>query len=79
MPFNVYSYPKFGDHCVSYGIIKEFAKKHDKIHYWSDWMPSNMFNTNKRLFSGIKNVEFIPEPYNEKKLKANHCIANTPI
>jgi len=77
--FNVYSYPKFGDHCVSYGIIKEFSKKHDKIHYWSDSMPKEMFETNKRLYAGIKNVELIEETYDEKKLKAKHCIGNTPL
>ena len=75
--FNVYSYPKVGDHIVSYGIIKEFAKIHDIIHYWSDYQPDNMFETNKRLFSGIKNVELIREPYDESVLVAEHCIAHT--
>jgi len=76
--FYIYSYAKFGDHCVSYGIVKECSKLYDKIYYLSDSMPTEVFNTNKRLFADIKNVELVEEPYDPKKLEADHCIGNTP-
>ena len=79
MAYNVYSYHKFGDHVVSYGIIKEFAKHHDVIHYWSDYQTDEMFETNKRLYKDIPNVELIRTPYHEPTLKAEHCIANTKM
>lgn len=66
MPYNIYSYPKFGDHCIAYGIVKEFAKEHKKINYYSDEMNDNTFETNVRLFSSLKNVELIREPYKGK-------------
>jgi len=75
--FKVYSYPKFGDHCVAYGIIREFSKRYDKIYYWTDSIPAHWRSTNVRLYTGIKNVELMEEPYNKEKHNADHCIAHT--
>lgn len=78
MNLKVYTYPKFGDHCVAFGIIKEFSKLHDKILCYSDLMDDNTFETNKRLFQSMKNVEVIKEPYNENICVRDFGIANTP-
>ena len=76
-PFKVYTYHGIGDHLVCYGIIKEFAKTHDKVECYSDPMPISYFNTCKRLFSSLPNVELIFEPYVKEVINADHCIANT--
>jgi hypothetical protein len=77
MTFKVYTYPKFGDLCICYGIIKEFAKQYEKVDCYSDVIDLNTFNTNKRLYTSLKNVELRPELYDKEKINANHCIAHT--
>ncbi len=77
MPFKVYTYPKFGDHCIAFGIIKEFAKQHDKILMYTDESPQSSRDTNRRLYSSIKNVELIDEPYIEEKHQKDWGLANT--
>jgi len=77
MPFKVYTYPKFGDHCIAFGIIKEFAKRHDKICMYTDESPQSSRDTNRRLYSSIKNVELIDEPYVEEKHQRDWGLANT--
>jgi len=77
MPYKVYTYPKFGDHCIAYGIVKEFAKHHDKILMYTDKCTKELRDTNKRLYSSIKNVVLMDEPYNEEKHKKDWGIANT--
>ena len=72
MPYNIYSYPKFGDHCITYGIVREFAKEHKKIRYYSDEMTDMTYETNVRLFSSLKNVELIREPYKGKPPRDSH-------
>jgi len=63
MAFKVYTYTKFGDHCVAYSIVKEFAKRHGKVECYCDEVNTYTFNTNKRLFSSLKDVELIRETY----------------
>jgi hypothetical protein len=72
-----YTYHKFGDHCVCFGIIKEWTKWYDRIECYSDATDENTFNTNKRLYSGIKEVVLFPEQYVEEIHKADHAIAHT--
>lgn len=72
----VYSYHGFGDHCVVYGIIKEYAKLHDKILYYTDIVDANYLRTRKRLYSSIKNVQIMDEPYNREKHGLNLGIAH---
>jgi hypothetical protein len=57
MSFNVYTYPKFEDRCLTFGLIKEFSKHHEKINVYADEVSINEFNTAKRLYASIKNVE----------------------
>jgi hypothetical protein len=77
MPFKVYTYPKFGDHCIAFGIIKEFAKQHDTVYMYTDESPQSTRDTNRRLYSSIKNVELIDEPYVEEKHQRDWGLANT--
>ncbi len=79
MAFVVYSYVGFGDHLICYGIIKEFAKQHDKIEYRSDLMDPIVFKNCKRLFSNIPNVELIKEPIEIDITPLDHKIAHTRL
>jgi hypothetical protein len=79
-PFKIYTYPKFGDYCVSFGIVSEFAKHYDKVECYTDRNLLNneeLYETNKRLYSGLKNVELIWQSYLEERDKADHAIGNT--
>jgi len=81
--FRIFTYHGFGDHCICYGIIKEFAKIYEKIECYSDRTFSGVydirtFNSAKRLYSTLKNVELMPEPYVEETHCAHHSIAGTP-
>lgn len=75
--FKVYTYPKFGDHCVCFGIVKEFVKRHGEIIMYTDSCTQETRDTNKRLYSSLKNVVLSDEPYNEEIHQKNWGIANT--
>ena len=79
MAFKVYTYPKFGDHCVAYGIVKEFAKQHEHIIMYTDACSTECRNTNKLLYSSLKNVTLSDELYVEELHKKDWGIANTKI
>lgn len=76
MTFKVYTYDGIGDQCICYGILKEFAKHHDRIEVRTDKTSKYKFKTATRLYSSIPNVELIDEPYSADDL-TNHCIAHT--
>jgi hypothetical protein len=79
MAYVVYSYHKFGDHCITYGILREFAKHHEHIQYYCDEKDANTCQTNKRLFASLKNVEMMEETYYKPKHHADFHIANTGV
>ena len=76
MSLNVYTYHGFGDYCIAFGILKEYAKIHDKLLCYTDKVDENSINTRKRLFSSIKNVEIMEEIYDDKKTHRNLGIAH---
>jgi len=73
----VYTYHGFGDQCICYGILKEFAKRYNEVKVYSDVMNKNTFNSITRLYSSLKNVELIDEVYKEEIHAADHKIAHT--
>ena len=75
-PINLYSYHGFGDYCVAFGIIKEYAKIHDKIFCYTDKVDENSLKTRRRLFSSIKNVEIMSGVYDNVKTYRNLGIAH---
>lgn len=73
--FTVATYESFGDMLSSYGIIKEFSKKYDKILYYFNG--SNLaYENGKRLYSSIPEVEII-RIKDFKELHIDYAIANT--
>lgn len=62
MPLKVYTYPRFGDHIVCFGLIKDLSKSFDVIHYYTDPISEQALNNYKRLYSSIKNVVIIEDP-----------------
>jgi hypothetical protein len=76
MSLIVYTYKGFGDYCVAFGIIKEYAKIYDKLFCYTDEVTVNTINTRKRLFSSIKNVEIMEEPYDDEKTHRDLGIAH---
>ena len=62
MAFRVYTYQGFGDALLFYSIYKEFAKRFGKIHYVSHERTDLVFNSIKRLYETIPEVEVIREP-----------------
>ena len=79
MAFRVYTYDRFGDHCVAFGILREFVKRYGKIECYTDEKSIEAFNTNKRLFTDLKDVELMFDTYSYDKYHANFSIANTNI
>jgi hypothetical protein len=77
MAYKLYTYDKFGDHCIAFGIIKEFAKRHDQILMYTDACSKSLRDTNKRLYSSLKNVTLMDEPYKEEIHMRDWGIANT--
>jgi hypothetical protein len=69
---NIYTHEGMGDHLISYGAIKEFAKLYDKV-FVRTFNPGTLhFDNVKRLYSSIKNVEVISS---EEAKKWNSYIA----
>jgi len=69
MSFVVYSYPGFGDFCIAFGIVREYAKWNDKILYYTDSYGVNeeRHKIRKRLYQSLKNVEIMPDVYDKSK------------
>lgn len=65
----VYTHTQFGDHVVTFGIIKEFSKQYDEIILTiSDNAQGTLINSAhnnniKRLFSSIPNVILTPQQF----------------
>lgn len=78
-PFKIYTYASLEDRCVSYSIIKEIAKNNEIVECYTDGCSENLSDLFTRLYSNLKNVHVIREPYNHEKHKANHAIANTAV
>jgi hypothetical protein len=78
MAFVVYSYPGFGDFCIAFGIIREYAKWNEKILYYTDsyGIDEERYKTRKRLYKSLKNVEIVPEIYNKENHGLNLGIAH---
>lgn len=72
MNLNVYSYHGFGDHCIVYGIIKEYAKRYDNLFYYTDVVSERDLYTRKRLYAGIKNVEIMDVPFTDEVYKTGY-------
>lgn len=78
MAFKVGSYLGFGDHCSVFGIIKEWAKYHDKIEYYSGLPREKHTRENAiRLYSSIPNVEIMDQPILWDKVLVDYSISNT--
>jgi len=78
MAYLMYTYHKFGDLCTAYGLVREFARYAEKIELHSDYRTDDAFNTQVRLYSGMKNVELIREPIEWRRgTFGHHSIAHS--
>jgi len=78
MAFKVGSYLGFGDHCSCFGAIKEMAKYHNVIEYYSG-LPREKYTRDNigRLYASIPNVILMEDALCDKYVEMDFAFANT--
>lgn len=78
MAYKVGSYLGFGDHCSCFGLIKEVAKHHAVVEYYSG-LPREKYTQENaiRLYSNIPNVVIKDEALIDSDVQLDLALANT--